>query len=107
VESLQGTGLAGQLDGVNVLVTTVVSGTWVTLRVLVGHWGSQCIENGAGSDILGGNEDDGLALTLDLEFLFASEHSASLQEQDVKLTMISAISGSVSSRDFSSIYKTW
>ena len=46
VECLQGTSLAGQLNGVDVLVATIVSSTWVTLRVLVGHWGTQCIENG-------------------------------------------------------------
>lgn len=51
------------------LVTTVVAGTWVTLRVLVGHWRTQGIEDGAGCNIFGGDEDDGLALTLDLEFL--------------------------------------
>ena len=69
VECLQGTSLAGQLNGVDVLVATVVSSTWVTLRVLVGHWGSQCIENGGGGDVLGGDEKNGLALSLDLLLL--------------------------------------
>ena len=51
------------------LVSSVVSGTWVTLRVLVGHGRSESIEDGTGFNILGGDEDDGFSLTLDLEFL--------------------------------------
>jgi hypothetical protein len=35
IESLESTSLASQLDRVNVLVSTIVSCTWVTLRVLV------------------------------------------------------------------------
>lgn len=69
VKSSKSTSLAGQLDRVNVLVSTIISSTWVTLGVFVGHWGSQSIEDGAGGDIFGGDEDDGLSLTLDLEFL--------------------------------------
>ena len=68
-ESLEGALLAEKLDGVNVLVTTVVAGTGVALRVLVRHGRTKRIEDGAGCDILGGNEEDGLALTLDLAFL--------------------------------------
>ena len=37
VEGLEGASLAGQFDGINVLVSTVVSGTWVPLGVFVGH----------------------------------------------------------------------
>lgn len=40
------------------LVSTVVSGTWVSLRVFVGHGGSQRIEDGSGGNIFGGDEDD-------------------------------------------------
>lgn len=69
VEGREGTSLASQLNGIDVLVATIVSSTWVTLRVLVGHWGSQCVENGAGGDVLGSDEDDGLALSLDLFLL--------------------------------------
>lgn len=66
VESLEGTTLAEKLDLVDVLVTTVVAGTGVTLGVLVGHGRTQSIEDGTGGDVLGGDEDDRLALTLDL-----------------------------------------
>jgi hypothetical protein len=69
VESLQGTSLAGELNGINVLVTTVVTSTGVTLGVLVAHGRAESIENGTGSDVLRGNQEDGLALTLDLFFL--------------------------------------
>lgn len=69
VEGLEGTALAQQLDLVNVLVATVVTGAGQTLRVLVGHGGAQGIEDGAGGDVLRGNENNGLALTLDLIFL--------------------------------------
>ena len=68
-KSLEGALLAEQLDGINVLVTTVVAGTRVALGVLVRHGRTKRIEDGAGCDILGGNEEDGLALTLDLAFL--------------------------------------
>jgi hypothetical protein len=37
VESLESTSLASQFDGIDVLVSTIVSGTWVTLGVFVGH----------------------------------------------------------------------
>ena len=66
VECLEGTSLAGQLNGVDMLVSTVVSSTWVTLRILVAHGRSESIEDGAGGDVLGGDEDDGFSLTLDL-----------------------------------------
>lgn len=69
VEGLESTPLACQLDGINVLVATVVSGTRVALGVLVGHGGPECVEDGPGSDIFRGDEDNGLALTLDLLFL--------------------------------------
>jgi hypothetical protein len=52
-----------------VLVATVVAGAGVTLRVLVGHGRTERIEDSAGSDILGGDEEDGLALTLDFLLL--------------------------------------
>jgi hypothetical protein len=37
LESLESTSLASQFDGIDVLVPTIVSGTWVTLGVFVGH----------------------------------------------------------------------
>jgi hypothetical protein len=69
-ESLKGALLAEQLDRINVLVATVVSGTGVTFGVLVRHGRTERIENGAGRDILGGDEEDRLALTLDLFLLW-------------------------------------
>jgi hypothetical protein len=66
VEGSEGTTLAEQLDLVNVLVATVVAGAGVTLGVLVGHGRAEGIEDGTRGDVLGGDEDDGLALALDL-----------------------------------------
>lgn len=71
VEGIESTALAEQLDLVNVLVATIVTSTGVALRVLVGHGRAQGIEDGAGGDVLGGNENNGLALTLNLIFLQA------------------------------------
>lgn len=65
VEGLQGSGLAQQLDSVDVLVTTVVSGARVTFGVLVAHWGSQGVEDCRGREIFGGNQVDGVLLSVD------------------------------------------
>jgi hypothetical protein len=69
VEDLQGTGLAGQLDGVDVLVAAVVAGAGVALGVFVGHGRAQGVEDGARRDILRGDEENGLALALDFFLL--------------------------------------
>jgi hypothetical protein len=69
VEGGESTLLAEQLDLVDVLVATVVASAGVTLRVLVGHGGAEGIEDGTRGDVLGGNEDDRFALTLNLVFL--------------------------------------
>ena len=69
VEGLESTTLAQLLDLVDVLVATVVTGAGVTLGVLVGHGRTKSVEDGAGGDVLGGDEHDGLTLTLDLGFL--------------------------------------
>jgi hypothetical protein len=66
---LQSALLAQQLNGINVLVSTVVTGTGIAFRVLVGHGRAESIEDGARSDILRGNEENRLALTLDFLFL--------------------------------------
>lgn len=71
VEGGEGTLLAEELDAVNVLVAAVVAGTGVTLGVLVAHGGAEGVKDGAGGDVLRGNEDNGLALALDLIFLWA------------------------------------
>lgn len=69
VEGLEGSCLAKKLDLIDVLVATIVSGTGVALGVLVGHGRAKGVEDGAGGNILGGDEKDGLLLTLDLFFL--------------------------------------
>lgn len=69
VEGLESSLLAKQLDLVDVLVATIVTSTGVTLRVLVGHRGTEGIEDGTRSNVLGGNENNGLALTLNLVLL--------------------------------------
>jgi hypothetical protein len=51
------------------LIPTVISRSWVSLGVLVGHGRSQSIEDGAGGNIFGSDEDDRFALTLNLQFL--------------------------------------
>jgi hypothetical protein len=43
----QSAALAQGLDGINVLISTVISGSWISLRVLVGHWRAECVKNGA------------------------------------------------------------
>jgi len=58
MEVLEGTSLAGQFNCVNMLISTIVSCTWVALGVFVGHGRTQCIEDGAGGNILGSDEDD-------------------------------------------------
>jgi hypothetical protein len=68
-EGGEGTALAEGLDLVDVLVATVVAGAGVALRVLVGHGRAEGVKDGAGGDILGGDENDGLALALDLLLL--------------------------------------
>jgi hypothetical protein len=69
VERLQCSCLAQQLDGVNVLVSSVVAGSWVTLGVLVGHGRAQGVKDRSRRHILRGNEDDGFSLAFDLFFL--------------------------------------
>ena len=69
VEGLQGTSLACELDGIDVLVTTVVTGTGVTLGVLVGHGRTKGIENGVRSEVLRSDQDNRFTLTLNLLFL--------------------------------------
>jgi hypothetical protein len=65
VEGLESTLLTESLNAINVLITTVVTGTGVTLRVLVAHGGSQGVENSLGGQVLRGNKNNGLTLTGD------------------------------------------
>lgn len=76
VEGLEGTGLAGELNGVDVLVASVVTSSGVSLGVLVGHGRTESIEDSTRGEVLGGNQDDGLALALDLFFLRGESASA-------------------------------
>lgn len=84
VEGLEGTLLAEKLDLVNVLVATVVAGTGKTLGVLVGHGGAKSIEDGTGGDVLRGNENNGLALTLNLILHDGSDLGIRLEEGDLE-----------------------
>lgn len=68
-KGLESSSLAEQLDSINVLVATVVSCTWQALRVFVRHGRSQGVEDSAGGDILGCNEDNRFTLALDLLLL--------------------------------------
>ena len=85
VEGLKGTALAEKLDLVNVLVATIVTSTGVTLRVLVGHGRAERIENGAGGNVLGGDQEDGFTLTLD--FLLLWQLSMECLERSKRLSL--------------------
>jgi hypothetical protein len=80
-KGLKSASLASELDGINVLVTAVVAGTGVTLGVLVAHGRTQSIEDGARSDILRGNQKDGLALALNLLLHDLGDLRVSLDER--------------------------
>ena len=69
VERLEGTLLAGDLNGIDVLVAAVVASTGVALGVLVGHGSAQSFEDGVRSEVLRGDQDDRFPLALDLAFL--------------------------------------
>lgn len=69
VEGLEGTPLAEGLDLVDVLVAAIVTSAGIALGVLVGHGRAKGVEDGARSHVLGSDEDDGLALALNLIFL--------------------------------------
>lgn len=98
-EGLEGTRLAEQLDRVDVLIAAVVSCTGVALGVFVGHGRTKRVKDGAGCDILGSNEQDGLALALNLLLLLVVRDYLKLEVS--KHTMIWATSWSVSTKDFS------
>lgn len=63
-ESFQSTFLAQSLGLVDVLVTSVVSGSGVSLRVLVLHDTAQSLEHRLGCEVLRGNEVDEVLLPL-------------------------------------------
>lgn len=70
VEGLERALLAQQLRLVDVLVAAVVPRPRVALAVLVGHGRAQRVEDGPRRHILRRNQDDGLALPLDLALLY-------------------------------------
>lgn len=80
-EGLKSTSLASKLNGVDVLVTTVVTGAGITLGVLVAHGRTQSIEDSARGDILRGNQEDGLALALNLLLHDLGDLRVSLDER--------------------------
>ena len=51
------------------LVATVIAGAGVAFGVFIRHGRPEGIEDGAGSEVFGGNEDKGFPLTLDFMFL--------------------------------------
>lgn len=109
-EGLKSTLLAQKLDLVNVLISAIVASPRLALGVLVGHGRTKSVEDSAGGDILGGDQDNGFPLALDLIGL-EGEHVSHCCEGCIDRmghldvhTMIWATSGSVSRRDFSSIY---
>jgi hypothetical protein len=62
-ESLERALLAETLRLVDVLVSTVVSGSGVSFRVLILHHTAEGIEDSLGGEVLGGNEVDEMLLT--------------------------------------------
>ncbi len=58
MESFERSLLTCELDGINVLVSSVVSCTWVAFGVFVRHRRSKGIEDGTGGEIFGGDEHD-------------------------------------------------
>lgn len=72
VEGLESTSLAGKLNGIDVLVTTIVTSSGVSLRVLVGHGRAKSIKDSTGGEVLRGNQDNGFTLALDFIFLQSS-----------------------------------
>jgi hypothetical protein len=68
-EGIESTLLAKQLNLINVLVTAIVAGAGVALGILVRHGRAKGIEHSARSDVLRSDEENGLALTLDLFLL--------------------------------------
>lgn len=111
VEGFEGTLLAKKFNLVNVLVSAIVASTRLALGVLVGHGRAKRVEDSTGGDILGGDQDNGLPLALDLLGLESeavsgySEYCCTAVGYSNGIrTMIWATSGSVSRRDFSSIY---
>ena len=104
LEGLQSTLLAQQLNRINVLVSTVVTSAGVSLGVFVGHWRAERIEDSSRRNVLGGDEEDGLALALNFLLLLGISIVCWLTEPLTRHTIIWATSGSVSTRDFSISY---
>ncbi len=63
VESIQSALLAERLGLVDVLIAAIVSGAGIALTVLVTHDGTQGVEDTLGGEVLGSDQDEGIALT--------------------------------------------
>ena len=92
--------LTGELDGVDVLITPIISCTRIAFGVLVRHGRAESVEYCTRCKILGSDEDNGFALTLDFFFLHLVSMRTNVQKGPVD-TIMAAISGSVSTKDFS------
>ena len=69
IERLKGSSLAGQFNGIDVLITAVVAGARVALGVFIRHGGAKSIVHSARCDILRSNQENRLFLSLNLFFL--------------------------------------
>ncbi len=65
---LDGALLAEDLDLVDYLVSSVVAGVWETLGVFVGEGGAEALHDGAGGEVLRGDEFEGFPLAVFLLF---------------------------------------
>ena len=105
LEGFQSPLLAQQLYRVDVLISAVVPSSRISFRVLVRHGRAKSVEDCSRRDIFGGNEEDGLSLTLDFFFLLECSAIANPNKRVTAIhTIISDTSGSVSINGFSISY---
>lgn len=105
-ECFQSPLLAEQFYRVNILVSAIVSSSWIAFGVLVRHGRAEGIENGSGGDIFGSNQEDRLALALNFLLLFEGFSNSTFNNYSTMMhTMISETSGSDSTSDFSINFK--
>ena len=68
-EHFESTSLAREFDGVNVLISSVVSSARVAFGIFIRHGRAEGVEDSARGEIFGGDEDNRFALALNFEFL--------------------------------------
>ena len=68
-ERLESAGLASQLNGIDVLIASIVASAGQAFAVLVAHRCAKCIEDRSRGEVLGCDQVDGFSLPLDLVFL--------------------------------------